>query len=104
MILLETYSTLNGTDLQQRLPNFLKIQCEVTGDPRYSMFNLSLKERWLNNKKFCQSLAGTGEHTSSSLLWFSPAGNEVVIIALNHVSIPQITIRAITPQLQTNHG
>ncbi|CAG7698780.1 unnamed protein product [Allacma fusca] len=59
MILLETYSTLNGADLQQRLPNFLKIQCEVTGDPRYSMFNLSLKDRWLNNKKFCQSLAGS---------------------------------------------
>jgi hypothetical protein len=30
------------------------------GDPRYSMFNLSLKEPWADNSHFCQSLAGTG--------------------------------------------
>lgn len=60
LILLETYSTLQGTELLQRLPKFLNIVREVTGDPRYSMFNLSLKECWANNKNFCKSLAGPG--------------------------------------------
>jgi CYTH domain-containing protein len=43
LILLETYSTLNSTQVQQRLPDFLSIVKEVTGEARYSMFNLSLK-------------------------------------------------------------
>jgi hypothetical protein len=54
LILLETYSTLSGAELRQRLPEFLAIVKEVTGDPRYSMFNLSLKERWDGNKHFCK--------------------------------------------------
>ncbi|CAL8084431.1 unnamed protein product [Orchesella dallaii] len=58
LILLETYSTLHGSEVYQRLPSFLDIVQEVTGDPRYSMFNLSLKERWVDNKYFCQSLTG----------------------------------------------
>lgn len=58
LILLETYSTLSGDELKNRLPEFLDISKEVTGDPRYSMFNLSLKERWANNNNFCQNLAG----------------------------------------------
>ena len=61
LILLETYSTLSGDELKNRLPEFLDISKEVTGDPRYSMFNLSLKERWANNNNFCQNLAGAGE-------------------------------------------
>lgn len=42
--------------------------CNVSnysGDPRYSMFNLSLKEGWQNNKHFCQSLAGSGKFTKN---------------------------------------
>jgi hypothetical protein len=30
---------------------------KVTGDPAFSMFNLSLREEWLNNKKFCHRLS-----------------------------------------------
>lgn len=30
---------------------------EVTGDPAFSMFNLSLKDDWINNKKFCHRLS-----------------------------------------------
>ena len=29
----------------------------ATGDPAFSMFNLSLKEDWVNNKKFCHRLS-----------------------------------------------
>jgi hypothetical protein len=30
---------------------------EATGDPAFSMFNLSLKEEWVNNEKFCHKLS-----------------------------------------------
>jgi hypothetical protein len=30
---------------------------QVTGDPAFSMFNLSLREDWVNNKKFCHRLS-----------------------------------------------
>ena len=29
----------------------------MTGDSAFSMFNLSLKEDWINNKKFCHRLS-----------------------------------------------
>ncbi|XP_055619555.1 TRPL translocation defect protein 14 isoform X3 [Toxorhynchites rutilus septentrionalis] len=56
LILLETYTSLSGDKLKEILPEFLNIVKEVTGDPDYSMFNLSLKEDWSNTKKFCYSL------------------------------------------------
>ncbi|KRG04258.1 TRPL translocation defect protein 14 isoform X5 [Drosophila mojavensis] len=53
LILLETYSSLSGDALQKCMPTFLNIVKEVTGDPEYSMFNLSLREDW----KTCRSTA-----------------------------------------------
>lgn len=58
LMLLETYTSLEGEQLKKSLPKFLEIQKETTGDPYYSMFNLSLKEDWNNTKKFCYSLHG----------------------------------------------
>lgn len=55
MILLETYSTLDKTHLLDRLPKFLKIEKEVTGNPEFSMFNLSLREDWNTSKKYCKT-------------------------------------------------
>lgn len=55
-MLLETYTSLEGEKLKEILPKFLNIVKEVTGDPYYSMFNLSLKEDWSKTKKFCHSL------------------------------------------------
>ncbi|GLV35977.1 TRPL translocation defect 14 [Carabus blaptoides fortunei] len=55
MILLETYSAMDEEGMQHRLPKFLIIEKEVTGNPDYSMFNLSLREDWSNSKKFCNS-------------------------------------------------
>ncbi|XP_050074460.1 TRPL translocation defect protein 14 isoform X2 [Anopheles maculipalpis] len=56
LILLETYTSLTGDKLKAILPKFLNIVKEVTGQPDYSMFNLSLREDWNNTKKFCYSL------------------------------------------------
>merc|ERR1719222_1555722 len=37
--------------------DFLVHGQEVTGDSAFSMFNLSLREEWLNNKRFCNRLS-----------------------------------------------
>lgn len=52
-MLLETYSALDEASLKETLPSFLQIEKEVTGNPDYSMFNLSLREDWTTSKKFC---------------------------------------------------
>ncbi|KAI5638503.1 AAA domain-containing protein [Phthorimaea operculella] len=53
LILLETYSAYeNQEQLLASLPPFLTIVKEVTGDPAYSMYNLSLKEDWKTSKKY----------------------------------------------------
>ncbi|XP_017837348.1 TRPL translocation defect protein 14 isoform X3 [Drosophila busckii] len=52
LVLLETYSSLTGEALKNCMPKFLNIVKEVTGDPDYSMFNLSLKEDWSTTKKY----------------------------------------------------
>lgn len=58
LILLETYSSLSSNVLKSTLPKFLHIVKEVTGDPNYSMFNLSLKEDWSIAKEFCDQVHG----------------------------------------------
>ena len=55
---LETYTTQTLDELKSKLPDFLAIVSDVTGQPTYSMYNLSLKEDWLNNSKFCHRLIG----------------------------------------------
>lgn len=57
LMLLETYSTLDDDKLLDRLPKFLGIKFEVTGNPKYSMFNLSIVEDWAYSKHFCRSLS-----------------------------------------------
>ncbi|KAL0276626.1 UNVERIFIED_CONTAM: hypothetical protein PYX00_004160 [Menopon gallinae] len=57
LIFLETYSALDDAELAKRLPSFLNIVKEVTGNPAYSMFNLSLKEDWKSSSRFCYELA-----------------------------------------------
>lgn len=57
-MLLETYSALEDQELLDRLPKFLDIESEVTGNAAYSMFNLSLVEDWDKSKNFCHYLKG----------------------------------------------
>jgi hypothetical protein len=58
LILLETYTSSEDSNVQKSLPQFLTIVEEVTGNPLYSMFNLSLREEWTTTKKFCHALQG----------------------------------------------
>jgi len=57
LILLETYTTLSQEEFKEKLPKFLAIEQEVTGDSAFSMFNLSLRDEWINNKRFCHRLS-----------------------------------------------
>ncbi|XP_014296596.1 TRPL translocation defect protein 14 isoform X1 [Microplitis demolitor] len=57
LMLLETYTALTGDELKNILPNFLAIEKDVTGNPDYSMFNLSLREEWnTTGSKYCHNL------------------------------------------------
>lgn len=67
LMLLETYTSLDGVSLKNILPKFLNIVKEVTGCPDYSMYNLSLKEDWSNTKKFCYSLHDHYEETNGDI-------------------------------------
>ncbi|XP_014609180.1 PREDICTED: uncharacterized protein LOC106789474 [Polistes canadensis] len=58
LMLLETYTALTGDHLKNILPQFLTIEKEVTGNPDYSMFNLSLREEWNTTNKYCHNLNG----------------------------------------------
>ncbi|XP_044753936.1 TRPL translocation defect protein 14 isoform X1 [Coccinella septempunctata] len=58
LMLLETYSTLDDETLMDSLPKFLHIEKEVTGNPDYSMYNLSLREDWTTSKNFWNSSIG----------------------------------------------
>ncbi|XP_051168194.1 TRPL translocation defect protein 14 isoform X2 [Leptopilina boulardi] len=66
LMLLETYTALSGDDLRKILPQFLTIEKEVTGNPDYSMFNLSLREEWNDTNKYCRNLHGTPEKPLST--------------------------------------
>ena len=44
LLLLETFTTeLSAADALSRLPPFLNVYKDVTGDPAFSMYNLALK-------------------------------------------------------------
>ncbi|XP_055316408.1 TRPL translocation defect protein 14 isoform X2 [Sitodiplosis mosellana] len=73
LMLLETYSSLDGEKLLNCLPKFLNILKEVTGDPSFSMFNLSLKEDWSKTKKFCHSLHGKDQRLEQAYTRYGAA-------------------------------
>ena len=58
LILLETYTTQALEEFMAKLPDFLDIVENVTGQPNHSMYNLSLSEEWHGNKNYCFKLAG----------------------------------------------
>ena len=62
LILLQTYTPLTADDMISQLPPFLNIGVDVTGDAAFSMFNLSLKEDWADNKTFCYKMCEEHEN------------------------------------------
>jgi len=63
LLLLETFMTeLSADDALARLPPFLNVYKNVTGDPAFSMYNLALKSEWIDSAfDFCHTLLAEDE-------------------------------------------
>lgn len=88
----ETYTALSGDELKNILPQFLTIEKEVTGNPDYSMFNLSLREEWNNTNKYCHNLhdyalAGLGESGSTEIKNICPSSSKKKISGVDHYRV-----------------
>jgi len=62
LILLETFTTNKDEEVVNFLPPFIKIKKNVTGDPAFSMYNLSLSMEWTESvNQFCHRLSSDDE-------------------------------------------
>merc|ERR1712128_118794 len=62
LILLETYTTFSDDELVDSLPPFLEVKKNLTGDPAFSMYNLSIKSDWEDSAdQFCHRLSSDDE-------------------------------------------
>ena len=54
LVLLETCTTLRDEEIAKTLPPFLQVKKNVTGDPAFSMYNLSIRSEWEESaEQFC---------------------------------------------------
>ena len=54
LMLLETCTTLRDQEIAAKLPPFLQVKKNVTGDPAFSMYNLSIRTEWEESaEQFC---------------------------------------------------
>merc|ERR1711997_650299 len=68
LILLETFTTLKDDELVDSLPPFLQVKRNVTGDPAFSMYNLSIRSDWEDNAdQFCHKLSSDDESEDESV-------------------------------------
>merc|ERR1712233_118732 len=57
LVLLETFTTVPDDELMASLPPFLRVKRNTTGDPAFSMYNLSLRSDWADSAdQFCHRL------------------------------------------------
>jgi len=62
LILLETCTTLKDEEIAKTLPFFLQVKKNVTGDPAFSMYNLSIRSEWEESAdQFCHKLSSDDE-------------------------------------------
>merc|ERR1712112_788888 len=62
LVLLETFTTSKDEELMSSLPPFLRVKKNVTGDPAFSMYNLSLRSDWADSaEQFCHKLSSDDE-------------------------------------------
>jgi len=68
LILLETFTTLKDEELVASLPPFLSVKKNVTGDPAFSMYNLSIRSDWEDSaEQFCVKLSSDDESEDESV-------------------------------------
>merc|ERR1712227_506331 len=68
LILLETCTTLKDEEIAKTLPPFLQVKKNVTGDPAFSMYNLSIRSEWEESaEQFCHKLSSDDESEDESV-------------------------------------
>jgi len=108
IVLMETYTTLTTEELRKRLPDFLNVGDDVTGDPAFSMFNLSLKQEWINSQKFCKRLSDSEDGEEEQEEAVKEAHKKLQAVRRNTATVELVTQLAdcavespITPTVNT---
>jgi len=67
LVLLETFTTSKDEELMSSLPPFLRVKKNVTGDPAFSMYNLSLRSDWTDSvEQFCHRMQSSDSESEES--------------------------------------
>jgi len=62
LIILQTFTAVGDDEVEGFLPPFLSITKNVTGDPAFSMYNLSIRSDWTESaEQFCHRLSDDEE-------------------------------------------
>jgi len=70
LMLLETCTTLRDQEIAAKLPPFLQVKKNVTGDPAFSMYNLSIRTEWEESaEQFCHKLSSDDESEDESVVY-----------------------------------
>lgn len=88
LILLETFTTLEDSEIIPSLPPFLKVVRNVTGDPAFSMYNLSIRSDWEESvDQFCHRLSSDDEDESEEVYDVKEAHKRLVRFSGSEESI-----------------
>merc|ERR1711892_148160 len=80
MILLETFTTSEDEEVIPSLPPFLRVKKSVTGDPAFSMFNLSLRSEWTDSaEEFCHKLSSDDESEEDAVYDVKQAHERLIL-------------------------
>jgi len=83
LILLETFTTLADEELIASLPPFLRVKRAVTGDPAFSMYNLSIRSEWEESvDQFCHRLSSDDEDSEDEAYDVKQAHERLVTLAV----------------------
>jgi len=70
LILLETFTTSKDEELMGSVPPFLKVKRNTTGDPAFSMYNLSLRSDWTDSvEQFCHRLQSSDSESDDESVY-----------------------------------
>merc|ERR1712128_321737 len=82
LILLETYTTFSDDEFVDSLPPFLEVKKNMTGDPAFSMYNLSIRSDWEDSAdQFCHRLSSDDEEDDEPVYDVRQAHQRLVQVA-----------------------
>lgn len=85
LILLETFTTLAEEELLASLPPFIRVKRAVTGDPAFSMYNLSIRSDWQESvDQFCHRLSSDDEESDDEAYDVKQAHERLVTLSISN--------------------